>query len=697
MQISIIICIGEQNMSIANLYKKITAKKNTLRAQLLLVLISVTLIPIIAIGAFTYITTIGKITELSLNTLKTSSYNTMNNIDVKINSIDSIIKGVSSQPNFLVGLEMVNSVNKLDTVVYSSIQSSMKNVVDSSNKLIETMYLCDKNGKIIAAGSKNYKAFQDKSFYNIKLFESVKALKINEIIVGNPFLSEELKKTVIPVTKSVRSLAGFAGSITALVDYNNFFSLVENEKGNSEIMIFDDNLNIIYNQDKEKMNQKIADKSFIEQINKNSGAEHITYNGDNVKKVLYMNKSKLSNWIICSQMDYSIVMAPVREYMLVILIVIILSLSITLIVSIIYSKHLAKPVVELTKQMEKIEEGYLEIELKGSKSNIYEINSLRKTFYNMVLNLNSLISNISSASKEIDSMTSVMYEAACNSIEQSEYTQKSVQNIDENIRKQADDTNLATEGIESFAKQIATSRELSQNVYSYLGLLNSSSENGKEQIDNLEKKSLYNLENTNLMKTVVAELQKEMKQINTITATIQSVAKQTHLLALNATIEAARAGEAGRGFSVVAQEIKRLSDQINTQASTITNMIDNIAKNTTRLTDSFKEVNEAADSQNKSVYQTKISFSEITDYIENINGQLYNITDYLQEMDMQKDNLVQLIHEINVSAVEIAENSSNVQQYTQEQLISVKKVHDNSNEFNRLTKNLNTSVELFKI
>ncbi|MHB8062883.1 MAG: methyl-accepting chemotaxis protein, partial [Ruminiclostridium sp.] len=552
-------------------------------------------------------------------------------------------------------------------------------------------------GRIIAAGSKNYKDFKNKFFYDIALFENIKTLQKDEITVGKPFLSEELKKEVIPVTKAVRSLAGFAGCITVLVDYNNFFSFIKNEKSNNEIMILDDNMNILYHQDDEKIKQKIQDKDFLEQIKQKNGDDHVTYNDGDVKKVLYMNKSKLSNWIICSQTDYSIVMSPVREYILVISIVIIVSLVITLIVSIIYSKNLAQPVVELTKQMKKVEEGYLEFEHTDSKSNIYEINSLRNTFYKMVLNLNNLISKISSSSKNIDIMTSEMYEDACKSIEQSEYTQKSVLNIDENIRKQAVDTNYAKEGIESLAKQIATSRELSQNVYSYLGLLNTSTENGKGQIDNLESKSLLNLENTNIMRTVVSELQTEIKQINTITATIQNIAKHTHLLALNATIEASRAGEAGRGFSVVAQEIKSLSEQTSTQANTIRNMIDKTVKNAIRLTDSFKEVSEGTDSQNKSVNETKNSFLEITDYIENINKQLYNITDYFQEMDSQKDNLVLLVHQINASAVEIAENSNYVQQYTEEQLISIKKVHDNSNAFNSLTKNLNKSVEIFKI
>lgn len=685
-------------MNIAKLITKIIAKKNTLRTQLLLVLISVTLIPIIAIGTFTYITTIGKITEISLNTLKNNSYNNMNNVDVKINSVDSIIKGVSSQPNFLVGLEMVNSTNnELDTVVYSSIQLSMKNAVESSNKLIQTMYLCDKNGKIIAAGSKNYKAFINKYFYDIKLFENIKTFPKEDFTVGKSFYSEELKIEVIPITRVVSSLAGFSGTITALVNYNNFFSLFENGKNNNEVMVLDNNLNIIYHQDKEKISHKITDKSFINQFKQNKNNQHITYNDFNTKKVLYMNVSKLSNWIICSQTNYSVVMSPVREYIFVILIVIILSLTFTLVVSIVYSNYIAKPVTELTALMKKIEDGYLEIELKSSKCNIYEINSLRNTFYKMVLNLNSLITNISSASKEIDSMTSVMYDAACSSIEQSEYTQKSVQIIDENIRKQAEDANYAAEGIHSLAKQIATSRELSQNVYSYLGMLNNSTESGKEQIDNLEEKSSSNLENTNLMKTVVSELQIEMKQINTITATIQNIAKQTHLLALNATIEAARAGEAGIGFSVVAQEVKSLSEQTNTEANNIRIMIEKIVKNTTKLTDSFKQVSEGTASQNLSVYQTKTSFSEITSFIENINGQLYNITDYLQEMDSQKDNLVQLVQQINSSATEIAQNSHNVQQYTEEQLNAVKKVHVNSNVFNSLSKNLSSSVEIFKI
>ncbi len=683
-------------MKIGKIIVNITAKKNTLRTQLLIVLISVALIPVIAISASTYITTIGKITDLSLNTLKTNSYNTKNNIDVKINSIDSIIKGVSSQPGFLVALEMVNNSKNLDTDVYSNVQISMKNAVDGSNKLVGAMYLCDSKGRIVAAGAKDYRQFKDKSFYDLKLFEDIKKLK-DGVVVGEPVYSEELKKLVIPISKPVRSLAAFSGSITALVDYNNFFTLISNSDGKSEIIILNKDQTIIYHQNSEKLNTKITDKNLNGYLAGHSNAEYITYNDQKIKKVMYTDKSAVTNWIVCAQTGYSAVMSSVRQYVLVISIVILLTLVITLFVSIIYSKYISKPVVELAEQMKKIEEGCFEISPGGIRANIQEINSLKENFYNMAVNLKNLILNITSASNEIDGMSGVMYEASCSSIEQTENTRLSVNKINENIKKQAEDTNLVAEGIDSLANQIATSRELSQNVYGYLDLLNKSTENGRFEIDSLESISGANLKNTDMMKDAVLQLQSQMKQINNVTDTIHNIAKQTHLLSLNATIEASRAGAAGKGFSVVAQEIKGLSEQTNVQTGVIRNMLDGIVKNTFLLVAVFKEVSAGTDTQSRAVSRTKQSFAEIAGCIENINHQLYNINDYLREMDSQKTNLVQLVNHINLSAAEIAAGSNQVQSYTQEQQLSVNKLHDDSDKFKELAGTLKKSVEIFKV
>jgi methyl-accepting chemotaxis protein len=389
-------------------------------------------------------------------------------------------------------------------------------------------------------------------------------------------------------------------------------------------------------------------------------------------------------------------MKPVTQYMVIMVIVIIGSLLLALVIALLYSKFISKPIVELKGQMEQIANGCLEIKLNNKVSNVDEIHSLRITFNKMVFDLNNLLTNINMASKEIEEMSKVGYDAACTSIEQSKYTQEAIVNINANIGNQANDTDFATREIESLADQIETSRALSQNVWDYLKKLNDSAENGKNQIVKLEQNSILNLEKTKLMSRVIDDLQTETRQINSISETIQSIAKQTHLLSLNATIEASRAGEAGLGFSVVAQEIKSLSEQTSNQAGTIRALINNVVSKSILLTGSFGEVSEGTEAQNSSVSDTKSRFMEIFKYIEEINDQLDSIAQYLQRMVSQKDSLVHTMHRINASASDISQISTEVQQFTEKQYNSVNQVYNNSNLFNELSNKLNTLVELFK-
>lgn len=107
-------------------------------------------------------------------------------------------------------------------------------------------------------------------------------------------------------------------------------------------------------------------------------------------------------------------------------------------------------------------------------------------------------------------------------------------------------------------------------------------------MDKLEANSTLNLQSISKMNKMIIGLQAQMQQINTITATIQSIAKQTQLLSLNARIEASRAGESGKGFAVVAEEIKELSNQTNSQAGVIRKMIESIVHNSNNLSMSLK-------------------------------------------------------------------------------------------------------------
>lgn len=129
----------------------------------------------------------------------------------------------------------------------------------------------------------------------------------------------------------------------------------------------------------------------------------------------------------------------------------------------------------------------------------------------------------------------------------------------------------------------------------------------------------------------MTELRQCVDQMQAIMSLISNVANQTGLLALNASIEAARAGEAGRGFAVVASEISSLSAQTNAATGDINNLIDNIVKSVTDVTESMEQLLESSRMQNEHVDDTAANFEKIHGSTQNIISQ---VTDLKKTVDV---------------------------------------------------------------
>jgi methyl-accepting chemotaxis protein len=357
----------------------------------------------------------------------------------------------------------------------------------------------------------------------------------------------------------------------------------------------------------------------------------------------------------------------------------ILVLLLAAIAGIYIGKRIAKPIEIIKDAIEEAGEGNFtaDYEIKG-KDEIAKLatasTKTRKGMSELIRKIKVISESLSNLSEQIESGGKTVGLA-------SEEIATSVINVSQESMKQTEALEEAVGLLDSFSKDLANVENKLSSLADGGIIIKEDTNKGVQTINKLANTIDEMLNSFLVSKGKIENLDKTISQINSIVDIINGVAKQTNLLALNASIEAARAGESGRGFSVVADEIRKLAEEVLTSSKSITELINTVMRETNDVSNTTELVTKIVEESKSDINSVTTSFEGIISKVNNIPSDINNVHIVLQGTMKGRDKILTTVENISSKSQEISAITEEVTASTEEQAAI-------TSEFSRTAKKL---------
>jgi len=316
--------------------------------------------------------------------------------------------------------------------------------------------------------------------------------------------------------------------------------------------------------------------------------------------------------------------------------IILLDIAAAILVSLIIRSSVIRPITSVRNAIQDIAQGNGDLTKRLPIKGVRELAELSGAFNGFVEKLDDLVKNINITSLQM--------------ADKSKDGQIHVEDIRTELSKQKLEIDL----VASASTELSSSTEMvannAQQAAESARVANTSAQESHTIVDDAVS-TIRNLSSEiNQISDIIETLVKEGENIGTVSGVIQGIAEQTNLLALNAAIEAARAGEQGRGFAVVADEVRTLAQRTQQSTEEINQMIDRLQKSTEVADQAIRKGNENAES---SVEKIERAGQSITDVANNVNA----INEMNSQISQAASEQSSVISELNQNIVNISHNA----------------------------------------
>ncbi|AEP92128.1 methyl-accepting chemotaxis protein [Bacillus subtilis subsp. subtilis str. RO-NN-1] len=424
-----------------------------------------------------------------------------------------------------------------------------------------------------------------------------------------------------------------------------------------------------------------------------SGDFEYTYKGK--KKKMEFATSETTGWKISGTMYVNEIHDAASRVLIMASIVLAIAIGAGMTAIYFVIRSITKPLRRIVASAEKISEGDLTETIEINSKD--ELGVLSESFNHMAHSLRSLIHGIKDSVEHVASSSEELTASADQTSRATEHITMAIEQFSNGSESQSEKIETTTEQINEMNDGLAELARAAAVITETSADSTEVSSKGETLVQKTAGQMNTIDHSVKAAEQVVKGLEIKSKDITNILRVINGIADQTNLLALNAAIEAARAGEYGRGFSVVAEEVRKLAVQSADSAKEIESLISEIVKEIHTSLNVLQSVNKEVETGLVMTDETKQSFKHISQMTNQIASELQNMNATVEELSAGAQEISAASNDITAISKESSDGIQDIAASAEEQLASMEEISSSALTLERMSEELRDLTKQFKV